>query len=88
MFGDYAVYLGSTASVKSKLPNALGLFDMSGNVAELVFYCDSDFSPPMRLRRGGDWSNNVWGLPIGINDDFTTPGTESNNIGFRFAKSK
>ncbi|MBN2651951.1 MAG: SUMF1/EgtB/PvdO family nonheme iron enzyme [Spirochaetales bacterium] len=35
--GDFAVYnSGATSSVGSKLPNSLGLYDMSGNVSEFI----------------------------------------------------
>jgi formylglycine-generating enzyme required for sulfatase activity len=45
----------STAPVKSRLPNALGLYDMSGNMQE---YCDgqNDWETPnVPVIRGGRW---------------------------------
>ncbi|MFO7575941.1 MAG: SUMF1/EgtB/PvdO family nonheme iron enzyme [Bacteroidales bacterium] len=78
--GDYAVFgyhTGSTGrtiyertiSVGSKLPNELGLFDMSGNVWEwawdnneflyptghLTDYRGYQYVPGEKIKRGGDW---------------------------------
>ena len=44
---------GSTNAVKSKRVNALGLYDMSGNVWELCF----DLTGTKRNSRSGDWSS-------------------------------
>ncbi len=55
VFGDYAVYNDnsgfSTAFVTSRKANALGLYDMNGNVWELCF----DVSGSERVRRGGSY---------------------------------
>jgi formylglycine-generating enzyme len=56
--GDVAVdglnSSGHTAVVKSKSPNKLGLYDMSGNVWELCF---DIYSGSSRVTRGGSYAN-------------------------------
>jgi formylglycine-generating enzyme len=87
VFGDYAVYNGnsgsSTAAVKSKTANALGLYDMSGNVWEWCF----DPSGSGRVLRGGSWNYTAGSLHVGYwgNDN---PGIEGISIGFRFARTQ
>lgn len=68
-FGKYAVYnedddddTGSTAVVKTKLPNALGIYDMSGNVAE---YCFDKYYLIYPYVMGGSWNYNVDEMLIG-----------------------
>ncbi len=81
---NVAVYSGSgsTAAVKSKSPNKLGLYNMSGNVWEWIF----DLIGSEREVRGGAWDNIVNSLQVGtwgIGLAFA----ESDNNGFRFARS-
>ncbi|MBT7716463.1 MAG: SUMF1/EgtB/PvdO family nonheme iron enzyme [Deltaproteobacteria bacterium] len=72
-----------TAAVKSKLANARGLYDMSGNVAEWVF----DLSGSSRTLRGGGY--NTSGLPLGLGISATDfPYSEFDSIGFRFARNQ
>ncbi len=86
IFGDYAVYGGnsgsSTAVVKSKTANALGLYDMSGNVWEWCF----DLSGSERMFRGGSWEMTADVLRVG-HWCSNGPGDEFWSMGFRFARS-
>jgi formylglycine-generating enzyme required for sulfatase activity len=86
--GAVAWYLGNSSSktqpVKGKLANALGLYDMSGNVLEWSFdWYNTDSS---RIVRGGSWNYvagilQVGGVYGGIPDD------RSYSCGFRPARS-
>lgn len=44
-----------TAEVKSKKPNALGIYDLSGNVSEWCFDCFPGSVGSSRLVHGGSW---------------------------------
>ena len=77
--GDYMGVAGSlndnadvTAPVKSYWPNSFGLYNMCGNVSEMIL--DSDYS------FGGNWSSN--GYDVAINSKIYTEA--SSTIGFRY----
>jgi formylglycine-generating enzyme required for sulfatase activity len=49
----------ATAVVKSKDNNALGLYDMSGNVEEWCFGWDPDYFGSQRIKRGGGYTGST-----------------------------
>ncbi|RPJ07144.1 MAG: hypothetical protein EHM28_08175 [Spirochaetaceae bacterium] len=52
------------ASIRSKAPNALGIYDMSGNVSEYVFEWYADNPGVKRMARGGGWTSQMDGLIV------------------------
>ncbi len=81
---DVAVFspAGATAAVKSKSPNALNLYDMSGNAWEWVF----DKSESGRMARGSGWNDIAGYMQLG-NVFSIHPYFEFNYVGFRFART-
>ena len=72
----------STHEVGDKDDNALGIYDMGGNVWEWCF----DLSGSFRVVRGGSWDYSADGMQVGY-WDIDDPYTELNILGFRFART-
>ena len=74
---------GATHPVGEKDPNALGLFDMSGNVRE---YCFEQANPStaIRYQLGGSWKAPDSDLQIG--EKYSGFGT-ADDVGFRLART-
>jgi formylglycine-generating enzyme required for sulfatase activity len=83
-----AVYgVSTTAVVKSKRANALGIYDMSGNVYEWCFDWYGSF---YRVLRGCSFSYDISGTPVGgvfVASPYTASGS-GRFSSFRFSRTK
>lgn len=88
--GDVALFEGnaegSTAEVAGKEPNALGLYDMSGNVFEWVFEWHPSQLGEGRTIRGGSWASPAAYVQLGLTDH-APPYFEDGITGFRVARN-
>jgi len=102
---EYAIYNPGgttlkTADVATRKPNALGLYDMSGNLAEFVWDWGGGTYPSQneinyrgpasgsyRLLRGGSWNSTGPELAVGYRGLMIGPQTASVSCGFRVART-
>jgi len=75
-----------THVVKDKVPNALGLYDMSGNAYEWVFEWHTTFGSPYRMTRGCCYRGNTNGMRVDYESN-DAPYLATDCVGLRIAKT-
>lgn len=72
--------------ISQKKPNHLGIYDMSGNVAEWCFDLQVLWDQKMRWYRGGHWNSSYWDLRVSFKN-FTPAFKTIHYIGFRIVRN-
>jgi len=92
VYGDYwdgdswePTGVDSTAEVKTKAANSLGVYDMSGNVQEWCFDWYPGDEGSGRVLRGGSWFLSTFDLEVSLMYSFY-PYFGYDDIGFRFSR--
>lgn len=83
---------GRTHEVGKKKPNDLGIYDMSGNVYELVYYSyntvnEGPFSGLYAIYKGGSWSSGKDDLRSAYSFPVNAYNKNLNDVGFRLARN-
>ena len=92
---------GITYEVGQKQPNALGIYDMSGNVWEWCSdwwdsnnYSEGPATNPYnstdgsgRVRRGGSWDNGAAHVRVAFRNYYSPTSTNDNRLGFRICRT-
>ncbi|MBO4508300.1 MAG: SUMF1/EgtB/PvdO family nonheme iron enzyme [Spirochaetaceae bacterium] len=97
-YNDVGFIVGSTKNVMTKQPNELWLYDMTGNVREWCWDWDGSYSSSSqtnpagaasgsyRIYRGGGWNDTTGDCGVTYRGS-KTPGSTSNDLGFRVVRT-
>ena len=80
-FADDGGFL--TTALRSYASNAYGVFDMAGNVSEMVYLLDSTNKSWSFGTKGGSWYSPDYFLEIDARQEFKQPEKPSPFVGFR-----
>ena len=90
MDGSYCWYSDNSSStthpVGMKMPNAWGLYDMSGNVREWCLDCSGDLVSD-RVRRGGGWNSLARDCISSYRYDYGLSSWNNRDLGLRLVRT-